>query len=181
MASLQDQFLKAGLVDNKRVKKVKQEKRKQHKKQKLQPKGQVEVDVNKEQVKEMLAERTAKDKAMNLDKQLLADKKAIQAQITQLIKAHAIDSGRADVAYQFTDGALIQKIYVNETVQRQLSKGMVAIAQLDDGYVVVPAVVAEKITQRDASIIVLLNDNIKTEIDEDDPYADYQIPDDLMW
>ena len=181
MASLQDQFLKAGLVDNKRVKKVKQEKRKQHKKQKAQPKGHVEVDLNKEQVKEMLAQRTAKDKAMNLDKQLEADKKAIQAQITQLIKAHAIDCGRADVAYQFTDGKLIQKIYVNETVQRQLSKGMVAIAQLDDGYEVVPTVVAEKITQRDPNIIVLLNDNIKTEIDEDDPYADYQIPDDLMW
>jgi len=181
MASLQDQFLKAGLVDNKRVKKVKQEKRKQHKKQKLQPKGHLEIDLNKEQVKQMLAERAAKDKLMNRDKQSEADKKAIQAQIIQLIKTHTIDSGRADVAYQFTDGSLIKKIYVNETVQRQLSKGMVAIAQLNDDYAVVPAIVAEKISQRDASIIILHNDNVDTEIDEDDPYADYQIPDDLMW
>ena len=35
--------------------------------------------------------------------------------------------------------------------------------------------------QRDAQVIVLLNRNESVEVDEDDPYADYQIPDDLMW
>ena len=42
-----------------------------------------------------------------------------------------------------------------------------------------PTTVAEKIRQRDEAAVVLLNDrNVQ---DEDDPYADYPIPDDLMW
>jgi uncharacterized protein YaiL (DUF2058 family) len=44
----------------------------------------------------------------------------------------------------------------------------------------VPAVVADKIKQRDESV-VLSQQAVNTDIDEDDPYADYQIPDDLMW
>ena len=181
MASLQDQFLKSGLVDKKRVKKVNQEKRKQNKKLPKLAKGQVRVDQNKERVKEVLAERNAKDREMNKQKQLKADKKAIQAQIIQLIKAHAIEDDRGQVSYQFTDGNVIQKIYVSEVIQKQLSKGIVAIARLEDSYEVVPKIVAEKISQRDDTSIVVLNDNTSSELDEDDPYADYQIPDDLMW
>ena len=163
MASLQDQFLKSGLVDKKRVKKVNQEKRKQNKKLPKLAKGQVRVDQNKERVKEVLAERNAKDREMNKQKQLKADKKAIQAQIIQLIKAHAIEDDRGQVSYQFTDGNVIQKIYVSEVIQKQLSKGIVAIARLEDSYEVVPKIVAEKISQRDDSSIVVLNDNISSE------------------
>jgi uncharacterized protein YaiL (DUF2058 family) len=48
-------------------------------------------------------------------------------------------------------------------------------------YELLPAAAAEKIMQRDASVIVLLNRDERATVDEDDPYADYQIPDDLMW
>ena len=41
---------------------------------------------------------------------------------------------------------------------------------------------AEKVASLDGSIILVQNDKIETqEANEDDPYADYQIPDDLMW
>jgi len=178
MASLQDQLLKAGIVDKKKAKKIKLAKHSQTRKQ---PKGHVQVDENKLQVEKALADRLAKDRAMNKEKQLIAEQKAIQAQIIQLIKSNAIDSQKGDIAYQFTDGKLIAKIYVSELIQKQLSKGIVAIAKIDDHYEVVPAIIAEKICQRDSQVIVVQNDNIKSEIDEDDPYADYQIPDDLMW
>ncbi|MBS5195373.1 MAG: DUF2058 family protein, partial [Morganella morganii] len=48
-------------------------------------------------------------------------------------------------------------------------------------YAIIPAVVADKITQRDAESIVLNNALAQDEADEDDPYADFKIPDDLMW
>ena len=178
MASLQDQLLKAGIVDKKKVKKVRLAKHIQTKKQ---PKGQVQVDENKLQAEKALAERIAKDKAMNKEKQLKAENKAIHAQIIQLIKVNAIDCQNGEIAYQFTDANVISKIYVTELLQKQLSDGILAIAKLKDDYHMVPAVVAEKIIQRDASFIIVLNDNLKTETDQDDPYADYQIPDDLIW
>ncbi|WP_210450506.1 DUF2058 family protein, partial [Pantoea ananatis] len=42
-------------------------------------------------------------------------------------------------------------------------------------------VVADKIAQRDAESIVLNSALSQEEQDEDDPYADFKIPDDLMW
>ena len=66
-------------------------------------------------------------------------------------------------------------------LQNELIRGRVAIARLGEGYELLPATAARKIMQRDAAAIVLLNTNEPTAVDEDDPYADYQIPDDLMW
>ena len=48
------------------------------------------------------------------------------------------------------------------------------------GYEIIPREAALKIQERDASRIVLLNTHVE-EPDADDPYAAYQIPDDLMW
>jgi len=41
--------------------------------------------------------------------------------------------------------------------------------------------VAEKIAERDSSSVIR-NDNVSdSEVSADDPYADYEIPDDLIW
>jgi len=58
---------------------------------------------------------------------------------------------------------------------------LIAIIKLGDQYELVPSPVAEKIAQRDESRIILQNQASKDSGDEDDSYADYQIPDDLMW
>jgi uncharacterized protein YaiL (DUF2058 family) len=56
-----------------------------------------------------------------------------------------------------------------------------AVARLDDGYRLIPKQVAEKILQRDATAIVTLHDKSEAASPDDDFYADYKIPDDLMW
>ena len=177
MASLQDQLLKAGIVDSKKSKKIQQEKRKQAKQQ---PKGSQQIDQTKEQAKKALAEKAAKDKQLNLQRQEQANQKAIQAQIIQLIENHKIDRGEGEIAYQFTDGKKIKKLYVTDLLQNQLSKGLIAIARHKDSYQLVPTNIAEKIAQRNQDAIVLINTKSE-QAEEDDPYADYPIPDDLMW
>ena len=57
---------------------------------------------------------------------------------------------------------------------------MFAIVKFDDKYDAVPAVVAKKIKDRDPGYIIVLNDSQATE-EIDEEYADYKIPDDLMW
>ncbi|STP21687.1 nucleoprotein/polynucleotide-associated enzyme [Escherichia coli] len=47
-------------------------------------------------------------------------------------------------------------------------------------YAIIPASVADKIAQRDASSIVLHSALSAEEQDEDDPYADFKVPDDLI-
>lgn len=69
----------------------------------------------------------------------------------------------------------------------QLVNGRLAIARLaidSNGateYAVIPASVADKIAQRDAESIVLHSALSQEAQDEDDPYADFKVPDDLMW
>ncbi|WP_145600468.1 DUF2058 family protein, partial [Yersinia frederiksenii] len=48
-------------------------------------------------------------------------------------------------------------------------------------YAIIPASVADKIAQRDANSIVLNSALSQKEQDEEDPYADFKVPDDLMW
>ena len=178
MASLKDQLLNAGLVDKKKAKQLKQELRKEAK---VRQKGQVPLDDNKEQVKRNLVEKAERDRQLNKQQQEVVERKAIQAQISQLIKMNRIKRESGDIAYQFTDGTRIKKIYVTEQLQKDLVNGRLAIAKLGNEFELLPSSAAEKIRQRDPQVIVLLNTYEVTGVDEDDPYAEYQIPDDLMW
>jgi uncharacterized protein YaiL (DUF2058 family) len=178
MASLKDQLLNAGLVDKKKAKQLKQELRKEAK---VRQKGQTPLDDNKEQVKRNLVEKAERDRQLNRQQQEVVERKAIQAQISQLIKMNRIKRESGDIAYQFTDGTRIKKIYVTEQLQKDLVNGRLAIAKLGNEFELLPSSAAEKIRQRDPQVIVLLNTYEVTGVDEDDPYAEYQIPDDLMW
>lgn len=179
MASLQEQLLKAGIVDKKKAKQAEQEKRK---KNKQANKGQPQKDETKELAKQALAEKSARDRELNRQKEQAAEEKAIAAQIKQLIEVNRIDRSKGESSYQFTDG---KKIYVTEQQHNLLSKGSIAIVRLvdhqNDQYELVPAGVADKIKQRDETIIIVQNEASANNTDDDDYYADFKIPDDLMW
>ena len=178
--SLQDQLLGAGLVDAKKAKKVKQQKRKQAKQA---PKGQQQSDELKQSVKQAQAKKAEKDREINRQRELERQQREIQAQIKQLIEVNRINRENGETAYQFADGKLIKKIYVTDTLFEQLTRGRIAIVALGDGYELVPSQIADKIAQRDEAAIKVLNER-NTSVDtvgEEDPYADYEIPDDLMW
>ena len=177
--SLQDQLLKAGLIKKDKANQVKKEKYKQSKQQRNSKTEQTEEAVLLAQ--KTLAEKQAKDRELNQQQKAQADKKAIIAQIKQLIKLNIQAKDEDGVAYNFSDNNAIKKIYVNAATLKNISNGKLAIVKYDASYELVPAQVAEKIKQRDASFILVLNDKTEDEVAADDPYADFQIPDDLMW
>ena len=59
--------------------------------------------------------------------------------------------------------------------------GKAAIIKLAKSYDLVPTGVADKIALRNPSCVILCNESQKELSDDEDPYADYQVPDDLMW
>jgi uncharacterized protein YaiL (DUF2058 family) len=67
---------------------------------------------------------------------------------------------------------------VSDELRDRIVAGRAVIVQLAKTYEVVPAAVAEKIAQRDKQRLIYLDDVVQV---VDDEYADYQIPDDLMW
>ena len=55
------------------------------------------------------------------------------------------------------------------------------IIGLNGEYSVVPAVVGKRIEERTDQVLVVKATAQEQMVEEDDPYADYVIPDDLMW
>lgn len=177
--SLQEQLLKAGLVSDAKAKTVKTEKRKQ---EQLKQKNNVEaVDLAKLFAERAKAEQIEKDRLLNLQKAQEVEKKAIAAQIKQLIEEHKQKQDPEGVAYNFTDGVTVKKLYVSEAMRDSLIRGRSAIVKFGKTYEVVSADAAEKIRLRNAACVLVLNQTSENEIVADDPYADFQIPDDLMW
>lgn len=176
--SLRDQLAKAGLVDAKKVGAVNKEKRKQ---EQFERKHRVEtVDETKLNAQQALEEKAERDRQLNAARDEQARNKAIVAQIKQLIEVSRVSRERGEIAYNFTDGTKIKKILVTDDMLNQLSNGRLAIVKFDEQYSVVPKTVAEKIKLRDEKYVVV--SNVLTQQDDaDDPYADYKIPDDLMW
>ncbi|WP_372626763.1 DUF2058 domain-containing protein [Arsukibacterium sp.] len=174
--AFRDQLLKAGLADAKKVKKVKKEK---HQQKTQAGKHAVLNNDALTLAQQAKAEQVARDKELNRKKQAELAQKAIAAQVKQMIETNAITS-KGELGFNFVDGKLVKKLYVSNKLHDELSRGLVAIARQAEQYCVIPSQVAEKIMQRDANSIVLLNTK-QQQPDEDDPYADYQIPDDLMW
>ncbi|MBT4838391.1 MAG: DUF2058 domain-containing protein [Methylococcales bacterium] len=178
MGSLSDQLLKSGLVNEKQAKKAKKQK---HQKHKIQQKSKkIIVDEEQLALQKQQQAKIQRDKELNQQKNQQAEAKAIQAQIKQLIELNQQAMGDDEIAYNFSDGKLVKKINVSETIHQHISAGKLVIVKLANRYLLVPAIIAEKIKIRDESYIIVDNVNHQTtEIDDD--YADYQIPDDLIW
>ncbi|GMQ48201.1 DUF2058 domain-containing protein [Vibrio sp. 10N] len=168
--SLQEQMLKAGLVNEKKLKKAK----------KGSKKSRVQAREAKAAVEENKAAQKERDQALNKQRDEEKLSKEIKAQVKQLITLNTIEHGNGDIKYNFTDGTLVKSIYVTQDVRDQLSKGHLSIARLEEGYAVIPTIVAKKIAERDQETII--ENDVKEEVvEEDDPYAQYVVPDDLMW
>ena len=187
MSSLQDQLLKAGLVDEKKAKKVKQAQRKQ-KKVALKNNQSLESEAA-QTAKQLTAEKAEKSRELNKQKEAEAEKKAIAAQIKQLIQTNKQNRNRADIAYKFQFDNAFKTIYVLHEQQEMLSRGKLAIVHLqgakEEIFEVVPTIIAEKIAERDAANVILIHEKQQAESitkpEEDNWYAEYEIPDDLMW
>ena len=175
----QDQLLKAGLVSKKQVHKAKQEKNQQKKKQRSH--NEKVVDENKLRAQQVAEEKTRRDRELNKKNQEQARQKARLAEIDQLIVDNCIARDEnCDIAYNFEHDKKVKSIYINTELKEQIVKGRLGIAQIHGRYEVVTKSVAEKIKQRNASRVVIYDLEQET-IDENDPYADYEIPDDLDW
>jgi len=189
--SLQDQLLGAGLIKKQDAKNIQTAKKKQAKKSRA-TKTELKNEAAELAEKARLEEQQ-KSQELNAKRKQEAEEKAAQAQIRQMIEKNSIAkrdpkaSEDSEVVYNFTDDSKIKTMLVTPSNHALISKGIVAIAKLENNseieYYLIPAEAARKIIERDSSSIVLLNDYEKSNAkeDEDDPYAGFEVPDDLMW
>lgn len=176
--SLKDQLLKAGLVNEKQVKQSTKQKQKEAR---LEHKGQLQKDNSQlEAMKQAQAEKVANDQALNQQQEEKKRKKAIAAEIKQLIVNSRLPRLDTEDYYNFVDHKKVKRIAVNELIREKLTKGILAIVSHEGYYEVVPKDIALKIKERNPQRVIVLNELTQNQ-DDDDPYKDFTVPDDLMW
>ena len=183
MASLQDQLLKAGLTTKQKTRQANADKRKKNKQQR----SGVEHGASlQEQVKEDLvvskATKLAKDIALNDEKKSELANKEQQLRIKQILEHHQLKGVKGDSEYNYTFDNKVKKLALNTMTHKALVNGRLALCGLNETTYLVTSETAEKVSSLDSRLILVQNDKIETlAVDDEDPYADYQIPDDLMW
>ena len=173
--SLQAQLLKAGLVDEKKIKQA------QRAKKKAAKNTPEKVHDTAAAVEKARAEKAERDRQLNLQRQEEAARKEREAQARQIIEQAVLDRSSGETAYQFVVKNKIKKIHVTDEQFDKLSRGKLAIVRLSGKFQVIPLDAAEKVMERAPHWPVIIARVETQEPDEDDPYAAYKIPDDLMW
>ena len=161
----------------KKARKAKQQKREDVNKAK---RGEIEMEDPADRARRLREEKAEADRQREAQRKAEREKKEIAAQIKQMIEQSRLERN-GEVAFQFVQDKKIKKAYVTGNQQKQLERGQIAIVALGESFELVPTVVAEKIRQRDEAAVLLLNERGTETVDEDDPYKDFPIPDDLMW
>ena len=183
MASLQDQLLKAGLTTKQKTRQANVDKRKKNKQKRsgVQHGASLQQQVQQDLAKAKTDKQT-KDNALNELKQLqLADKEQL-LRIKQILMHHQIKNVSGDNDYNYTFDTTIKKLPLDAITHKALVNGRLALCGLDDVTYLVTRETAEKLSELDKNVVLVQNDKaLDEQVDEDDPYADYQIPDDLMW
>lgn len=178
--SLAEQLLGAGLVDQKKAKKAQQEKRKETRVQhrlKQPPVDETQARLAKER-----ADKAERDRTLNQKRLAAENLKAMHAQVRQMLDHSGIQSD-GDIRFNFNDprSNKIKSLYVNSKQQNQLAQGQLAVCSDGEQYVLVPRNIADKIAQRFQEAVIFIADYKNDIPDDDDPYKDYPVPDDLMW
>ncbi|HUH61166.1 MAG TPA: DUF2058 domain-containing protein [Candidimonas sp.] len=178
MVSLQEQLLKAGLVDKKKIKRTSQDMSRQKKVDRQT--GTQTIDEARLAALETQKKNMERARELNAERVAAAKQKEIIAQISQMVEQSRQSKGAGDIAYNFTHGKTIERLHVSAKVREHLVAGRLVIIRLGSATELVPRNVADKIAERDPSLVVRVN-KTSAAVDENDPYADFPIPDDLMW
>ncbi|PJE78537.1 hypothetical protein CI610_02530 [invertebrate metagenome] len=172
--------MKAGLASKQQALKAKTVTRKK-KKEAIKSGTLTEQERRQQALEKEREQQAARDRELNRQREAANEEKAITAQVRQLIERNRISREAGDIGYNFAVGKKIKKIYVTEEIQNKLIIGQLAIVVFDEESVLIPRKVAEKIQERRPEVIALMNDKKEEQDSEEDWYADYEIPDDLMW
>lgn len=177
--SLQDQLLKAGLVDKSKVDKVRQQKRQQTRQQRS-AKGNVKPALDQQRQREQ-AEKMARDRELNQQRNEAHRQREIAAQVSQLVldNRHPRAESEDDKPFYFENKGKVKRLYVSPQTHQLITAGRLVIVNHNGVFELVPADVGEKIRRRNPSLVIDLPK--EQPADEDDPYAAYQVPDDLIW
>lgn len=178
---LQEQLLKAGLVKKSKVAEVAREQNKARLAKAASPASEIQREAERARM-----EKVERDRALEAERRAEARLHELRAQARQIIEDRKIArSGESE--YRFVVDGVIRTLLVNDALRKQLTTGALVIAHVDERFELLPRPAADKVRERDAGMIVLDHgQDAQTETapasSEDDAYyAQFKVPDDLIW
>jgi len=178
---LQEQLLKAGLVKKSRVAEAAREQHKaRHGKGQARP-SDIALEAERARI-----DKVERDRALQRERKSQARLAELRAQARQIINDKQVP-GAGDSEYRFDADGTIRSLLVNDDQRRQLSSGALVIVRLGERYALLPRPAGDKVRERDADMIVLDHGiagdaGQPAATSEDDAYyAQFQVPDDLVW
>lgn len=178
---LQEQLLKAGLVKKSKVSEVAREQVKARHGKAAAPPSEIQIEAERARL-----EKAEKDRALEAERKAQARVNELAAQARQIIRDKKVPrSGESE--YRFNADGAIRTLLVNEELRKKLASGALVIARLGEAYELLPRAAGEKVRERDAALIVLDHGQAsdapaEAQSSEDDAYyAQFQVPDNLVW
>ena len=173
-SSLRDQLIAAGLVSERQAKQASQQQARQFKTKTPPNAG------NRQSAQVAQAAKAARDLELSRRQQEKAERKALRAQIHQMVEQAMLPRIESEDFYSFVDDNKIRRMAVDKPLRDRLMRGELAIVRFKGHYAVVPAEAAARIRERDETAVVRL-DKAEASVDPNDPYKDFVVPDDLTW
>ena len=95
---------------------------------------------------------------------------------------HQLNDPAGDIPFHFQAGERIRRLFVTADQRSALLAGGLRVAVLGKRDVLLTPAQAEKALALDPGLFVFAADPVSGDAgDDDDPYRDYPVPDDLMW
>lgn len=182
---LQEQLLKAGLVKKGKADQIARDQVKARlAKGGAKPAG----DREKVDAAKLQAERAERDRALAAERNAQARRQELQAQVRQIVDVHKVKRG-GEIGYRFNDGSAIGTVLVTPALRAQLISGALVIVRHGDGVELIPRSAAEKVYERDGSLVLVdhgQSGHAPPGADQgggDDFYDQerFKVPDDLIW
>ncbi len=148
----QSQFLKAGLVSKKQVKKARHVKRLSRRENAGKSSSEAADSARQEQ-----AAHAARNRELNRQRAKEKRQHEQRAQIKQLIEKNSLPLDERGEAYYFVEQKKIKRLFVDDEMREKLSRGQLTIVKYGQGYEVVSARTARQIASRDREVVVVFH------------------------
>lgn len=181
--SLQEQLLQSGVAKPKQAKKARREKAQSEKAARREGKTPAEQAELAQQVAAAQAEKRARDHQLNTEQKAKREARELEHSVAQIISRNRVASaagGEDSMAYSYTIAGKIHRIEVSDGQRQDLATGRLAVVRHRDTSALVPRGVAQRLMEKVPEQVWLVSGDEEA-ADADDPYAEYQVPDDLMW
>lgn len=173
--SLQEQLLKSGLATEEQLKQKKKPKPKNKSRIKNAKSGKAHTANKKQSAPKTTPDTNETPKTLG---------KALRTEIKQLLKANKLNDKTGEIPYNYVINNQVKRFFVNKEQQQGLKDGKLVIVNWNTISYLITTETETELRKLHPTIEVASvekPEENKKEKDPDDPYADFEIPDDLSW